>query len=69
MRALSLLMLLAACAAPANDSYSLGRGIASYDELRRATETCQGRGGSIRPTNQGDPAQLSNYTCVIGKGK
>ena len=71
MRRLVPLMLLAlgACASAPNDSYSLGRGIASYDDLRRATETCNTRGGVIQPKSQGDPAQLSNYTCVITKGK
>jgi hypothetical protein len=68
-RALPILLLLSACASPVTDSYSLGRGIATYDELRRQTEICAARGGTIRPTNNGgDPTQLSNYTCVIARG-
>jgi hypothetical protein len=67
-RALGLLLLLGACASPAYDSYSLGHGIATYDELRRRTEVCQARGGAIKPSGQGDPYQLSNYTCVIPRG-
>jgi hypothetical protein len=63
------LLLLGACATQADDSYSLGRGIVSYDELRRQTGICQERGGRIEPKSEGDPAQLSNYTCVISKGK
>ena len=68
-RVLPLLLLLTACASPAMDSYSLGRGIATYDELARQTAICQSRGGTIRPAGQGgDPTQLSNYTCVIRRG-
>ena len=64
-----LLLLLSACGTPQTDSYGLGRGIATYDELARATEACRARGGTIRPPSTGgDPAQLSNYTCVIARG-
>jgi len=67
--ATAALLLLSACAAAPTNSYSLGSGIASYDDLRRATEQCNARGGRIVPQdNGGDPAQLSNYSCVIGKG-
>ena len=66
---LTALLLLSACAVAPSSSYSLGSGIASYDDLRRATETCNARGGHIQPNNDGgDPADLSNYSCVIGKG-
>ena len=65
--------VLAACAsdaAPAKTSYSLGRGVVSYDELRRDSEKCAADGGKIEAKQDGgDPAQLSNYTCVISKGK
>ena len=65
-----LLLALAACAAPGSGSYSLGAGMASYDDLRRASDTCKERGGHIEPINKGgDPAQLSNYLCVIDKAK
>ena len=68
IRALPIL-LLAACGTVQTDSYSLGRGVATYDELARATEACRARGGTIRPPSTGgDPAQLSNYTCVIARG-
>jgi hypothetical protein len=66
----AILLLLSACAVAPSNSYSLGSGIASYDDLRRATEQCNTRGGRIVPKDDGgDPADLSNYTCVIGKGK
>jgi hypothetical protein len=62
---------LAACAAadvPAGRSYSLGRGIVNYDELRRAGDKCKAEGGALQAKQDGgDPAQLSNYTCVIGR--
>jgi len=65
----TMLLLLSACAGVApTSSYSLGSGIASYDDLKRATEQCNTRGGRIVPKDDGgDPADLSNYTCVIGK--
>ncbi len=54
--------------APARTSYSLGRGIVSYDELRRANDKCAEDGGKIQAKQDGgDPAQLANYTCVIPK--
>lgn len=62
---------LAACAASdvSDKSYSLGRGIVNYDELRRAGDKCKAEGGALQAKQDGgDPAQLSNYTCVIPKG-
>ena len=66
-------LALAGCAtdgaAPAKTSYSLGRGTVSYDQLRRDSEQCAADGGKIEAKQEGgDPAQLSNYTCVIPKG-
>jgi hypothetical protein len=56
--------------ASAPTSYSLGRGTVSYDQLRRDSEKCAADGGKIEAKQDGgDPAQLSNYTCVISKGK
>lgn len=47
-------------------SYSLGDGVVSYDDLRRADDKCKADGGTIRfKQDGGDPAQLSNYTCVV----
>jgi hypothetical protein len=65
----AILLLLSACGSLPSASYTLGDGIASYDDLRRATETCNSRGGHIEPKDVGgDPADLSNYTCVIPRG-
>ena len=71
---LGLGFVLAGCATdeapPVKTSYSLGRGTVSYDELRRASEQCAVDGGKIQAKQDGgDPAQLSNYSCEISKGK
>jgi hypothetical protein len=63
-------LALAGCAtdeaASAKTTYSLGRGVVNYDELRRANAQCAADGGKIEAKQDGgDPAQLSNYTCVI----
>lgn len=67
---LSSVALTACQAVSAPDrSYSLGDGIVSYDDLRRAGEKCKADGGVIQSKQDGgDPAQLSNYTCVIPRG-
>jgi hypothetical protein len=66
--ALSLLLMLAACAGieAKVQSYPLGRGLVTYDELRRAKEQCTAAGGVVRPVDAGgDMSQLSNYLCEI----
>jgi hypothetical protein len=74
MRRIALIALgltglaLMACQAVSTQerSYSLGDGIVSYDDLRREGDKCKASGGTIRAKQDGgDPAQLSNYTCVI----
>lgn len=64
---LSGLALTACQAMTAPDrSYSLGDGVVSYDDLRRAGDKCKADGGVIQfKQDGGDPAQLSNYTCVV----
>jgi hypothetical protein len=54
--------------ASAKTSYSLGRGVVNYDELRRANDKCAADGGKIEAKQDGgDPAQLGNYSCIIPK--
>jgi hypothetical protein len=71
MRAAVLLplVLLGACATQPDanpGSYSLGRGLVTYDELKRAKDKCVEAGGVVRPySSGGDQYQLSNYQCVI----
>ena len=65
-----LALALTGCATDGStpSSYSLGRGTASYDQLRRDSEKCAADGGKIEAKQDGgDPTQLSNYTCVIPK--
>ncbi|MBI5939416.1 MAG: hypothetical protein HY859_03225 [Caulobacterales bacterium] len=68
LTAVSLLLLLGACASldAKMGSYSLGRGLVTYDDMRRAKEKCAEVGGVVRPKDVGgDMAQLSNYICEI----
>lgn len=61
-------LALTACQAVSapDRSYSLGDGVVSYDDLRREGDKCKASGGTIQAKQDGgDPAQLSNYTCVI----
>jgi len=66
------LLALSACAsvnAAVNDaSYSLPRGVASYDSLAREGAICKARGGTVKPSGQGDSTMLSNYVCSIPAG-
>jgi outer membrane murein-binding lipoprotein Lpp len=72
LAAVALGLALAGCASDAGApkaSYSLGRGTASYDQLRRDSERCTADGGKIEAKQDGgDPTQLANYTCVMPKG-
>ncbi len=64
--ALSLLLMLGACASleAKAQSYPLGRGLVTYDEMRRAKAHCAEAGGVVRPINAGgDMSLLSNYLC------
>jgi len=66
--ALSLLLVLGACASMQAkiESYPLGHGLVTYDEMRRAKEQCAAAGGIVRPINVGgDMSLLSNYLCEI----
>jgi hypothetical protein len=65
---LTLLVLLGACAGTtaAMESYTIGRGLVTYDEMRRAKAECESAGGVVRPKDAGgDMAQLGNYVCAI----
>ncbi|MES2035630.1 MAG: hypothetical protein V4466_15795 [Pseudomonadota bacterium] len=65
------LLLLAACATTESgvDTYTLGRGLVSYDAMVRAKASCAEVGGEVRPKGVSgeDPAQMSNYVCFIPK--
>jgi len=68
--ALSLLASgLAACATTESgvSTYTLGRGLLTYDAMVRARADCAAAGGEVRPKGVlgEDPAQMSNYICSI----
>ena len=71
MRGLVVMILLSTelCACGTGSSEQLGTGIASYDALRTSQAQCQARGGSIKLQTNGDPAELSDYSCVIPGAK
>ena len=50
-------------------SYQLDSGVADYDSLQRATALCKSRGGTLVPVKDANLEHLSDYTCVIPKGK
>jgi hypothetical protein len=66
---LLLALGLCACATAGSgaSSYTLGRGLLTYDAMVRAKGECASAGGEVRPKGvQGeDPAQMSNYVCSI----
>ncbi len=65
---LTLLILLGACAGTTAkmESYTIGRGLVTYDEMRRAQAECESAGGVVRPKDVGgDMAELGNYLCEI----
>lgn len=69
--AFAAVLLLAACATTDSgvDTYTLGRGLVSYDAMVRAKADCAAVGGEVRAKGVAgeDPAQLSNYVCYIPK--
>ena len=52
-----------------NRSYQLDPGPADYDALQRASALCKTRGGSLVPRKDANLEQLSDYSCIIAKGK
>jgi putative hemolysin len=74
---LALLIGAAACSTVSQDatqgangrSYQLDAGTADYDSLKRATDLCKSRGGSLVPRQDANLEKLSDYSCVIPKSK
>jgi hypothetical protein len=60
---------LTACGGLAADSYGLDHGVASYDALKTAGETCRGQGGEIRLRKGFEGRDLSDYQCVLGQAR
>jgi hypothetical protein len=68
MRRLLLLpVFLCACASEtAPGSYTLGPGVAAYDDLAAATEKCRADGGRVELKSGYDKRDLSSYECRLG---
>jgi hypothetical protein len=64
MNAIPLLFLSAALVGCASGQQSTG-GYATYDDLRRATEACQARGGRLELIRNGDAQAMSDYECKV----
>ena len=54
-----LLVGLAACETTGNNV----AGTADYDSLRRATEACKAKGGTLVLKDQGDAQYIQDYVC------
>ena len=66
---IALASLLAAACVGGAGSYELDHGVASYDNLKAATEKCHADGGQIVLKSGYDNRELSNYDCKIGGAK
>lgn len=63
-------LALGACSSLQGDgirSYSLSPGVATYDAIRQAGETCTGQNGILELRANGDSQSLDNYVCKIDK--
>ena len=63
MKALVILaaLMLTACATGAG--FGQSGGVATYDDLKKAHETCAANGGSLKLQKNGDPQFLDDYAC------
>jgi predicted kinase len=62
-------LLLCGCVGGAAGSYELDHGVASYDNLKAATDKCHADGGQIVLKSGYDNRELSNYECKLGGAK
>jgi hypothetical protein len=42
-------------------------GIATYDDLKEAQQSCAAKGGHMKLKRNGDPQYLEDYACEKGK--
>ena len=63
MRALVILtaLMLTACATGAG--FGQAGGVATYDDLKKAQQSCAAKGGSLKLQKNGDPQFLDDYAC------
>lgn len=68
--ALAALALLGACVSPVEGGdYALPPGVATYDNLKAATDRCHADGGELVLSSGYDKREMSNYQCKIGKAR
>jgi len=54
-------LALSACGGGAG--FGKSGGLATYDEIKAAQETCAARGGTLRLQKNGDAKYLDDYAC------
>jgi hypothetical protein len=52
-------LMLSACA----EGEQTPGGVATYDALKRATDACTARGGTLKLKTEGDSHYLEDYAC------
>jgi hypothetical protein len=62
-------VMLAACASSQGASYSVGPGVANYDNLKAAKDKCAADGGTLGLKDGYDKSDLSNWVCRMGVSK
>jgi hypothetical protein len=63
MRAALVLAVLAVALAACETGMTNAAGTADYDTLKRATDDCKAKGGSLVLKDQGDPQRIDAYVC------
>ena len=63
MRALVLLAALALTACATGAGFGQAGGVATYDDLKKAQQSCAAKGGSLKLQKNGDPQFLDDYAC------
>jgi hypothetical protein len=62
-------LLLVACASSQGASYTVGPGVANYDNLKAATDKCAADGGALTLKDGYDKSDLSSWVCKMGRPK
>ena len=63
MRAVLIIAAFALTACESSAGFGRSAGIATYDDLKKAHETCAANGGSLKLQKNGDPQFLDDYAC------
>ncbi|MGA2952634.1 MAG: hypothetical protein ABSD80_10410 [Caulobacteraceae bacterium] len=62
-------LALAACASAGGSDYSVGPGVANYDNLKAATDKCAADGGTLTLKDGYEKSDLSSWVCKMGGAK